>query len=437
MPRAYIYDDYLVMKIIDIASRIGDNIQTIRSLVVLRRKVSIEPAKKKKGLDYTMQEERLTIHLRDRPSKLEETKKKGVKIIGYFPGNYVPEELVYASGAVPLCLTSGGNSQPADAALSVVPRVICPFARAQIGERLSKKNPYYSMIDMLIAPITCQHLKKVAEIWEYRGDLEIFKLGIPHQHNNDFELEYFTDRLRALKDRLQTFTGNEITDEKIVEAIKLYNRMRELLRKISSLRRISPPLISALDFVKLNHASFYADPAFMVDVLDSVYHELKDKQQTNETGAPRILLIGPNVGYGDYKILELVKVASGDIVIEEICEGIRYYWNNIESKGDLLKSLARGYLLDRVPCAFMRYSAKKRLDFALELVKNFAVSGVIWYELLCCETYDAESYFFAQKMGERNIPVLILESDYSIADTGQLKTRIEAFIEILKGVMGQ
>ncbi|MFC2070772.1 2-hydroxyacyl-CoA dehydratase, partial [Chloroflexota bacterium] len=92
-----------------------------------------------------MQEEHLAAHLRDRPAQLEEARKNGTKIIGYFPGDYVPEELIYASGAVPLCLTHGGSSRSADAALSVVPHVICPFARAQIGERLLKKNPYYSM----------------------------------------------------------------------------------------------------------------------------------------------------------------------------------------------------------------------------------------------------------------------------------------------------
>jgi benzoyl-CoA reductase/2-hydroxyglutaryl-CoA dehydratase subunit BcrC/BadD/HgdB len=382
-----------------------------------------------------MEEDRLAAHLRDRPAQLREAKQNGVKIIGYFPGNYVPEEIIHAAGATPLCLSHGGSPRPSDAALSVVPHLICPFARAQIGERLLKTNPYYTMIDMLVAPVTCQHLKKVAEIWEYYGELEIFKLGVPHQYNGDFELEYYTDRLRVLKDRLQAFTGNEITDERISRAIELYNKMRELLQNISLIRRTSPSLLSALDFVKLNHASFYADPAFMIDILDSVYQELKEKQKVTKTNAPRILLLGPNLGYGDYTVLELVKEAGGEIVIEEICEGIRYYWHQIEKKGDLFESLARGYLADRVPCAFMRYSAKKRLDFVLKLVKDFDVSGVIWYELLYCETYDSESYFFAQRMGEQNIPMLILESDYSTTATGQLKTRIEAFIEILKGVM--
>jgi len=375
----------------------------------------------------------LDTHLGNRPAQLREAQKNGVKIIGYFPGNYVPEEIIWASGAVPICLAHGGSSDTADAALSVVPHVICPFARSQIGERLLKKDPYYTMIDMLVAPITCQHLRKISEIWEYYDDIEIFKLGIPHQYNGDFELEYYADRLRVLKDKLQAFTGNVITDGKISEAIDIYNKMRGLLKKISLLRRAPDSPISALDFVRLNHASFYADPAFMVDVLDSVYHELMEKQQVTKVDAPRLLLIGPNIAYGDYKVLELVKAAGGEIVIEEICESIRYYWQDIENKGDLFQSLAKGYLADRLPCAFMRDSAKTRLDFTLKLATDFNVSGVIWYELLNCETYDSESYFFTQKMGERNIPMLILESSYGTADTGQLKIRIDAFIEMVNG----
>ncbi|MFC2070073.1 2-hydroxyacyl-CoA dehydratase subunit D [Chloroflexota bacterium] len=382
-----------------------------------------------------MQKEHLDIYLRDRPAQLIEAKKKGVKIIGYFPGNYVPEELIWASGAVPICLVEGGSISPTNAALSVVPNVFCPFARAQIGERMSGENPYYNMLDMLVAPITCQHLKKVAEIWEYDGDMEIFKLGVPHQYDGDFELEYYTDRLKVLKDKLQAFTGNEITGEKISESIELYNKMRELLKKLSLMRRTPDSPLSALDFIKLNHASFYADPNFMVDILESTYNELREKQSVSGVKVPRLLLIGPNIAHGDYKILELVKDTGGEIVIEELCEGIRYYWQNIEDTGDLFQSLAKGYLVNRVPCAFMRYSAKKRLDFSLKLITDFDVSGVIWYELLCCETYDSESYFFSQKLEEKGIPMLILESDYGTTDTGQIKTRIGAFIEILKGAL--
>jgi benzoyl-CoA reductase/2-hydroxyglutaryl-CoA dehydratase subunit BcrC/BadD/HgdB len=381
-----------------------------------------------------VEEDRLIAHLKDRPAQLREARKKGVKIIGFFPGNYVPEEIIYASGAVPVCLSHGGRSEPADAALEIVPHIICPFARTQIGERLLKTNPYYSMVDMLVAPITCQHLKKAAEVWEYQADIEIFKLGVPHQYDADFELDYYADRLRALRDRLQAFTGNEVTSERLSQAIGLYNRMREILKKISLLRQSPHPPLKTIDFVRLNQASFYADPAFMVDILESVYSELRGQQDVTKKGAPRLLLIGPNMAYGDDKVLELVEAAGGEVVAEELCEGMRYYWHSIEIKSDPIQSLARGYLMDRVPCAFIRSSAKKRFDFAFKLIKDFNVSGIIWYELLNCETYDAESYFFAKKMAERNIPMLILESEYGSADLGQLRIRIEAFIEQIKGV---
>ena len=382
-----------------------------------------------------METEILDKHLKNRPAQLKKAKEKGVKIVGYFPGNYVPEELIYASGAIPVCLVHGGNLQSADAALSIVPHVICPFARAQIGERLLQQNPYYSMMDMLIAPVTCQHLRKVAEIWEYRNELEIFKLGIPQQYANDFEVEYYKSRLITLKERLQALTNNQITGEKLSDAIRLYNRIRELLRTISLVRQTDPPGLNTLEFIKLNHASYYADPEFMVEMLESVYREIREKQPAAKTGNPRILLLGPNIGYGDYTVLEMVQSAGGDIVIEEICEGVRYYWNDIDNQGDPIQALTKGYLVDRLPCAFMRNSARKRLDFSLKLTKDFDVSGVIWYELLCCETYDSEAYYFAEKLSEHNVPFLILESDYSTAVTGQLKTRTRAFIEILKGVM--
>ncbi|MFP3976166.1 MAG: 2-hydroxyacyl-CoA dehydratase subunit D, partial [Dehalococcoidia bacterium] len=306
-------------------------------------------------------------------------------------------------------------------------------AQAQVGERILRRNPYYEMMDMLVAPITCQHLREVAEIWEYDGDIEMFKLGIPHNYGGDFELEYYVDRLRALAERLQAFTGNEITDGKIGDAIELYNRMRGSLRELSLMRSTSPLPISTLDFVKLNHASYYADPGFMVEVLESICRKMKGKQVVGEMESPRVLLVGPNIANGDYRILELVKEAGAEVVIEEVCEGVRYYWNLVDNKGDPFKALAKGYLEDRLPCAFMRHSARKRLDFALKLIRDFNVSGVLWYELRQCETYDSESYFFERELNKRNIPMLILEADYGMADVGQIKTRLEAFIEMVKG----
>lgn len=376
-------------------------------------------------------EEHLLKHLEQRPRQLQRAKNNGVRIIGYFPGNYVPEELILASGAIPVCLIEGGDLPPLEASASVLPQVFCPFSRAQIGERLLKRNPYYRMIDVLIAPITCQHLKKVADIWEYNRDMEIFKLGVPHQAGNDFEIEYFVDRFNALKEKLELWTGNIITPEKISRAVDLYNRMRELFARISLLRRSAAPPLDSLDFVKLNHASFHADPEFMVDLLESAHDQIKAADAGMDYDAPRLLLIGPNIAAKDYGPLELIRKCGGNVVIEEVYEGIRYYWSTLNSNSDSLAALAKGYLNDRIPPAFMRYASKPRLEFALGLIDDFNVSGVIWYGLLGCETYDAESFYFNHEMSRRGIPMLILESDYGMAGAARMETQVAAFIEML------
>lgn len=376
----------------------------------------------------------LVTHCEGRISELQGFRASGGKVVGYFPGSYVPEELIYAAGAVPICLADGGDAMPMDASASVIPRNFCAFVRAQVGEKLLRRNPYYGVMDGFVAPVACQHLKKVAEIWEYDADLKIVKLGVPLANTGAPDLEYYAAQLEKLKLWLEELTGNAIDDEKLWEAISVYNGLRRGLRKISSLRRSHDVRIGSSEFLRLNHASFYADPVVMMGALESTYGELVGNRGRATMEGPRLLLIGPNVGSGDYKVMDLVDAAGGSIVVELVDEGVRNYWKDIETQGDPIEALARGYLRDRVPCAFMIESAKCRLDFALNLIADFAAEGAIWYELLGCETYDSESYWFARELERRSVPCLVLESDYGMSESGSLKTRIDAFIEMVKGV---
>jgi benzoyl-CoA reductase/2-hydroxyglutaryl-CoA dehydratase subunit BcrC/BadD/HgdB len=378
--------------------------------------------------------QKLQQYLMDRPLELKRMQDKGVKVIGTNVGDYVPTELIYAAGAAPICQIHGGDPDSVEAAHSVMTRFLCPFARAQIGYRLLKEQVYYEIVDKLIIGCTCQHLRKVADVWNTYTDVEIFRLGVPGEYDTDYSLAYYADALRRTKEWLETATGNKITDEKLKEAITIYNRLRELLKKISEMRKSSPPPISTLDFIKLNHASYLLDPKVMVEELGSICSKLERQKKGSANSKPRLLLIGPVIALGDYKVLNLVEEIGGEIVAEEICEGVRSYRNNVEiSGGDLIQDLAVKYLRKRTPpAAFQRASLKPRFDYAVKLAGEFKVDGIIWYQVKICETYDIESFYFTQKMKEQNFPMLKLESEYDFLDKGSLKTRIEAFLEILK-----
>lgn len=389
--------------------------------------------------------------LQQRREALRRAESDGTKVIGYFPGGFVPEELIYASGAVPLCLAAGGDARVADEALSIVPSVICPFARAQLGHMLLKTDPFYNAVDLLVVPSTCQHVKKIGDIWEYLEGPHVFKLGVPYEHDKDFELEYYRDRLRALKERLEAVTGNVITNDKLREAVEVYNRLRRLLRILGETRRGGHQMdgpaaaISSLDFARLNHASFYADPAAMATALEDICAAMSAVTGTGgSTGSsetrPRLLLMGPNLAAGDYDLFTLVANAGGDIVVEDIFEGIRDYWQTVDVSGDQesgaqdpIEALARAYLVDKRPAAFMRGSLPARLKFALDLIRDYTISGVLWYQLICCEFYDEEAYYFDMALRERGIPMLIVESDYHALDSGPSRTRLAAFVETLQG----
>ena len=363
---------------------------------------------------------------------LAEARAAGRKVVGYLPGGYVPDELIYASGAIPLCLIHGGEARSAEEALSLVPNVICPFARAQIGETLLRENPFYTSLDLVVVPTTCQHFKQVGDVWEHQGMVDVFKLGVPYDCQDDYEVEYYRGRLSELKKTLEHLTGNSITDDKLTEAIDVYNRLRRLLKTLSLARRDQQPAISALDFVRLNHFSMYADPVMMGDALEALCSSTPAVPPL-PAKRPRVMLAGPALGFGDYDIINLITEAGADVVIEEIFEGIRDYRHVVDGSGDPLGRLAWSYLHDKKPAAFVRGATRKKIDFVLDLIKEFDVHGVLWYQLLCCELYDEESYLFEKVLRERGIPMLVVESDYHNLAVGPVKTRLEAFVEILQG----
>jgi benzoyl-CoA reductase/2-hydroxyglutaryl-CoA dehydratase subunit BcrC/BadD/HgdB len=378
---------------------------------------------------------RLSDHLATRLTELARLQKSGTKVIGYAPGGYMPEELVYACGAVPVGLIRGGDPEPVAESAAYVPRFIDTFCRAQIGYRMLGEDLLYKMIDLLVVPITDHNIKTIADCFNFFANANVFRFGIPHQ-KDEHAFDYYLAGLHALKDKLEQFTGNKIEDKRLREAIITCNRMRELLKEISLLRLSAQPPLTSREFVKLNHASFIADKRLFIDVLESIYKELQ-KKPASGSKRPRILLTGSTLAMGDYKVLEMAEEAGASIVIEEFAEGMRHYWENVHFNGDLMAALADRYFRRRMPPAWFRPS-RERLDYLIKLAKDFKVDGIIWYQLMYRSSYDIQAFYFEKMLTkELNIPMLKIESDYDVSERGPLRTRIETFVEIIKAGGGR
>jgi benzoyl-CoA reductase subunit C len=373
---------------------------------------------------------RIKSDLGNRLALLRQEKKKGNKIVGYLPGGYFPEELVLAAGAIPLGMIRGGDHAAVEASIAYVDRWLDTFYRAQIGYGVSGQDPYYNILDALFVPVTDSNNRALSDVLTYHTSIDIFPFGVPHT-KTETGSRYYLHGLNRVKEKLERITGVEITEQGLGEAIRRCNRERELLREISLLRRSDPLPIRAREFVMINHASMIADKEGLIRNLEVCVEELKRAECTDGKG-PRLLLTGSTLAMGDHKILELIEEAGGVVVIEEFAEGIKPYWQKVKANGNPMRALAEAYFMDRVVPAWFR-PGHERLAHLVQLARDYSVDGVIWYQLLYRESYKMESHYFPQILKkETGLTMLTLESDYDPAETAQMSTRIESYMESLR-----
>ncbi|MBN1614340.1 MAG: 2-hydroxyacyl-CoA dehydratase [Deltaproteobacteria bacterium] len=374
--------------------------------------------------------QRLAAHVKSRMGDLIRHKKQGGKIVGYSPGGYLPEEIVLAAGAIPVCMARGGDHTLVELAGAYVCRWLDTFCRTQIAYGASGEDPYYNVLDLLAIPITDNHVRAVSDILSYHTGLDIFPFGVPHMKEQAAS-DYYLHGINRFKEKMENLCSVSITEQKLKQAIELCNRERELFRNISLLRQANPSPVKGSDFVALHHGSLVADKEFMVDVLEAVYRHFQENAPLRES-APRLLFTGSTLAIGDLRVLNLIEGYGGKVVIEEFAEGLRPYWENVSLDGDPMAALADAYFTRRVPPAWFR-PGTERLDFLLKLAGDYTVDGVVWYHLLYRESYKTESYYFPRRLKDGpGIPMIVIESDYDASEAGQLSTRIETFMHTLR-----
>lgn len=366
------------------------------------------------------------------PQYLKKKKETGVKLVGY-TGRFIPEELIYASGAVPFYMCRGGEPEPPEAVLPYLLRFMNPFSRAQVGYQLLGMDPVVPMLDLIVTQCDDCHMTRLADLLEY-FKMPIIRVGVPTDWRKPMAAEYYYKRLARLKDKLEELTGNTISDERLRESIKLMNAIRERLRKISLLRKEQPPPIGGYDFIQLNHSSFYWEPEEVIQKLDDLYQELEQSESPFSKDAPRILLAGHVVASGDYAVPKLIEDSGAVIVTDFLDEGHRHFWQEVDTEGDLLKNIGEVYFLKRIPPSVFQPAWLERIDFTQQMIKDYQVDGVIWYQLSFDELYDLECSYVAKSMDEMGVSFLKLESSYEYTREamGPLTTRIESFIASLK-----
>ena len=364
-----------------------------------------------------------------RIDQIIKSKEESRKIVGTLC-LYVPDELIYASGAdrVILC---GGRSAPIAAAEEYLPRNICPLIKSSFGSVIDQKCsktrscPHFGLVDLVVAEATCDGKKKMYELMDRYIPTHI--MDLPQKPENQDALEYYLKELESLKGILEKLTGYKITDARLRNEIKSANETRNLLHALYELRKKDAPPIKGTEMLKVLQQMHFLPPDEFRKNLVLLLDELKVKKRENS--GPRIMISGCPMAAGNTKVPEIIENRGGLIVVEESCTGTRAFWDMVDENKEPMKAIAERYL--KIPCACM-YPNDRRIDQIIKLAGDFNVDGVVYYTLQFCHGYNIEKYRVAEALKKSDIPLLSIETDYSEADTEQIKTRVDAFLEMLE-----
>jgi benzoyl-CoA reductase/2-hydroxyglutaryl-CoA dehydratase subunit BcrC/BadD/HgdB len=366
-----------------------------------------------------------------RPMELLEHQKNGGKVFGTFCV-YVPDEVVAAAGAVVTGLC-GGSQFWVPGGEKVLPKNTCPLIKASVGARLDRTCPYFRIADMYVGETTCDGKKKAWEI--LAEDVPVHVMDLP-QMKRPQDIVKWADEIRIFIGVVEKLTGNKVTAENLGQAIKLINNKRRALARVYECRKSDIIPISGKDALLMTQIAFFDDPARCAEMANKLADELEQRIRDGVSvfpkGAKRIMLSGTPLAIPNWKLHHIVETSGAAVVCEEMCTGTRYFENLVDETQTTLDgqvgALAERYMKNN--CACFTPNAG-RIDDILRLAREYKIDGVINTNLKFCNLYDTESRSVMTALKEAGIPALNIETDYTDTDAEQLRTRIQAFLELL------
>lgn len=359
---------------------------------------------------------------------VKELKDQGVPVIGVYC-TYFPQEIAMAMGAASVSLCSMSDETVVEAEKDL-PKNLCPLIKSSYGFGKTDKCPYFYFSDLVVGETTCDGKKKMYEYMSEFKDVHIMEL--PNRQSEDGLILWKKEIVR-FKNYLEEKFETEITEEQIRDKIKLNNNVRKSLKGLYEVMQNDPAPISGYDLFKVLYGStFRFDRAQIPTEVDALVEKIRTEYAAGKMmeKRPRILVTGCPIGGATEKVIKAIEDNGGVVVTYESCSGAKSIDKLVDEENpDVYDALARRYL--DIGCSVMTPNPN-RLELLGRLIDEYKVDGVVEMILQSCHTYNVETLGIKKFVnGEKGVPYINVETDFSQSDIGQLATRLTAFIEML------
>jgi len=349
-------------------------------------------------------------------------KDKGGRVVGYVC-TATPTEVLEAAGVMPYRIRALGkaDTEIADAHLS---RFNCSFCRSCLQLGL---DGTYDFLDGLIETNGCDHIRGMVENWNYQNKFDFFHyLKVPHIVDTDSRA-YFIEELRLYRKAVGDYFDADITDDLLREKILQQQRIRDRMRTVYHMREREKPAFTGAEALALFLLAT-AVPAGEADNLLGQAIEMR-KDHAVEGYRARLLLGGAATDEAGF--VKAIEEVGGLVVADALCFGARAFLPPCADPAaeDPIESLSRTYFENLLcPRMFDDFSSRRR--FVLEAVERADVHGVVLVHNKFCDVHGVDNVQLRMALEDKGVPVLQIEKEYGAkADTGRIKTRVQAFLE--------
>ncbi len=315
---------------------------------------------------------------------------------------------------------------------------LCEYSRALL-ERAIEGG--FSFADCIITPDGCTMMNRCVENMELLKTMDKEKffyeyMEIPMKaDDNGLNLYTLQCKNHILKPLGETF-GIDTSDAAIRKAVAEHNRVCELIRAIGDFRKEENPRITGYEYHIITLATYAAPKQLLIDKLEETLEELKTREpESKNSFRARVAVVGSEID--DVDFIRLVEECGAYVCTDRFCYGSLPGRNPIvlNDEEDALTQICRHYMYS-IQCPRYMNTAKMngRRAYVNDLAKEYNAEGIIFEQVKFCDPWAYERMMGSHILhDDYGYPVLSIDRPYNVgASIGQLRTRVQAFVESLE-----
>lgn len=366
---------------------------------------------------------------------VEQAKKEGLKCIGN-TCYQIPEVLLNLDNVFGVRLRAPRTGS-IEMGTYYMTSFLCEYTRALL-ERAIEGG--YQFLDSLVTPDGCSMINRCVENMELlkineKKDFFYSYLEVPMKADENGLKLYVSECRKKILNKLHDTFNTDISDKALIKAVERHNRICDIITELGNFRKELKPKITGYEFHIITMCTWVCPHHLLLDKLEETLQEVKNRVPDEKSKfRSRVVLVGSEVD--DVDVVKLIEESGAYVCCDRFCFGSMPGRDriNLNDKEDILTQICSHYMYGCMCPRHMNMDKfRRRKKYIAEIAKEYSADGIIYQQMKFCDPWAYERMTGVYMLREEyNFPVLSIDRPYAVGSSGQIRTRVQAFVESIE-----